>query len=134
MVALVDTNIVFDVLGRRQPHYAASNQILWLCRRKAVVGVIAFHTIANIFYYYGRKVLPFLKDRLLADFAVHGAGSATIQDVLRWGMKDLEDTLQAAAATTAGASFIITRNVKDFKFSRIPAMSPVDFISRFRPG
>jgi len=33
--------------------------------------------------------------------------------VLRWGLTDLEDALQAAAAQSAGASFIITRNVKD---------------------
>jgi len=65
MVVLVDCNVVFDVLGKRQPHYAASNQVLCLCRRKAVVGVVAFHTIANVFYYYGKAAAPFLKERLL---------------------------------------------------------------------
>ena len=70
MVVLVDTNVVFDVMGRRQPHYAASNQILCLCRRKALVGAVAFHTVANVFYYYGKNSAPFLRDRLLVDFAV----------------------------------------------------------------
>lgn len=119
------------LVGRRQPHFAASNQILCLCRRKALVGAIAFHTVANLFYFYGKAVIPFVKERLLMDFAAHGASSATIQDVLRWGFSDFEDALQAAAATTASASFIITRNVKEFKFSRIPALSPADFIKRF---
>jgi len=54
---------------------------------------------------------------------VHGASSATIQDVLRWGMHDWEDAPQAAAAKNASASFIGTRNVKDFKFSRVPALN-----------
>src|SRR5689334_16709070 len=101
MVILVDTNVVFDVLGRRQPHYGASNHILCLCRRRALVGAITFHTIANIFYYYGKAAAPFLKNRLLVDCAVEGASSAVILDVLRWGITDLEDALQAAAATTA---------------------------------
>ena len=134
MVVLVDTNVVFDVLAKRQPHYGASNQILCLCRRKALVGAVAFHTVANIFYYYGKAATRFLKERLLVDLVVHGATNATIQDVLRWGMADLEDALQAAAATTARASFIVTRNVKDFKFSRIPALTPQDFITRFHPA
>lgn len=134
MVVLVDTNVVFDVLARRQPHYAASNQILSLCRRKALVGAVALHTIANVFYYFGKAATPFLRERLLIDLAVHGAGSAAILDVLRWGMADLEDALQAAAATSAGASFIVSRNVRDFKFSRVPALSPEDFLERFRPN
>ena len=121
MIVLVDTNVVFDVIGWRQPHYAASNQILCFCRRKALVGVVAFHTIANIFYQYGKAAFPFLNERLLEDFSVHGASSTVIQDVMRWGLTDFEDALQAAAARTAGASFIVTRNVRDFKFSRVPA-------------
>lgn len=134
MIVLVDTNVVFDVIGRRQPHYAASNQVLCLCRRKALAGAVAFHTVANVFYQYGKAALPFLRTRLLEDFSVHGATSTTILDVLRWGLTDFEDALQAAAARTAGASFIITRNVKDFRFSRVPALSPTDFLKRFHPG
>jgi predicted nucleic acid-binding protein len=134
MIVLVDTNVVFDVIGRRQPHFAASNQILCLCRRKALAGTVAFHTVANVFYQYGRKAAPFLSERLLRDCAVHGATSDCIQDVLHWGLADLEDALQAAAAQTAGASFIVTRNVRDFKFSRVPALSPEEFIARFHPN
>lgn len=133
MVVLADSNVVFDVLGKRQPHYAASNQILCLCRRKAIVGAVAFHTVANVFYYYGKAATPFLKEQLLVHLAVYGASSAGIQEVLRWGMNDWEDALQAAAAQSARASFIVTRNVKDFKFSRVPAISPQDFLRRFHP-
>ena len=133
MIVLVDTNVVFDVIGRRHPHYAASNQILCLCRRRALVGALAFHTAANVFYQYGKAAVPFLRTRLLVDFSVHGATSSVINDVLRWGLTDFEAALQTAAAQTAGASFIVTRNVKDFKFSRVPALSPAEFLKRFHP-
>ncbi len=132
MIILVDTNVIFDVIERRQPHYAASNQILCLCRRKALVGTVAFHTIANVFYQYGKNAMPFLKNRLLEDFAVHGATSRTIKGVLRWGLADFEDALQSAAAQTAAASFIVTRNVKDFKYSPVPPISPEAFLKRFQ--
>ncbi len=134
MIVLIDTNVIFDVIGKRQPHYAASNQILCFCRRRALLGAVAFHTVANVFYQYGKASLPFLKERLLEDFSVHGASGAAIQDVLRWGLTDFEDALQAAAAQTAGASFIVTRNVKDFNFSRVPALSPQEFLKRFHPA
>jgi predicted nucleic acid-binding protein len=133
MVVLVDTNVIFDVIGKRQPHYSASNQILCLCRRKALVGIIAFHSVANIFYFYGKAVMPFLKARLLIDLEVEAASSSTIQEVLRLGISDLEDALQAAVATTARASFIVSRNVKDFKYSIVPAITPADFLRRFYP-
>ena len=31
MNVLIDANVVFDVVEKRQPHYAASNQVLCLC-------------------------------------------------------------------------------------------------------
>jgi predicted nucleic acid-binding protein len=133
VIVLVDTNVVFDVIAKREPHFAASNQILYLCRRKALAGAIAFHTIANIFYQYGKAAVPFVKERVLEDFMVHGATNAIIQEVLRWGLSDFEDALQAASAQAAGASFIVTRNVKDFKFSRVPALTPKEFLKRFHP-
>jgi predicted nucleic acid-binding protein len=134
MIVLVDTNVVFDVIEKRQPHYSASNQILCLCRRKSLVGALAFHTVANVFYQYGKAAASFLRHRLLEDFSIHGASGAMILDVLRWGLTDFEDALQAAAAQTAGASCIVTRNAKDFKFSRVPALTPAQFLSRFNPG
>jgi hypothetical protein len=133
MVVLLDTNIVFDVVSKRQPHYSASNQVLCLCRRKALVGKVAFHTIANCFYEYGKPVLPFVRERLLHDVEVVGASSTGILDALSWGIGDLEDALQAAAALNASASFILTRNFKDFRLSRVPALAPSEFLQRFHP-
>jgi predicted nucleic acid-binding protein len=133
MTVFVDSNVLFDVVGRRQPHYAASNQLLALCRRRALTGAVGMPSLANLFYEYGKPVLPFIRERLLVYFSVHGADAALIETVLAAGFKDFEDALQAAAAQTSGAAFIVTRNVKDFKFSRVPAMTPADFLARFHP-
>jgi hypothetical protein len=48
MNVLIDANVVFDVVEKRQPHYAASNQVLCLCRRRVLAGMVAYHTVANI--------------------------------------------------------------------------------------
>ena len=39
-------------------------------------------------------------------------------------MTDFEDALQVAAARACGARYIVTRNVRDFAGSPIPAISP----------
>lgn len=133
MIVLLDSNVLFDVASRRQPHYAASNHVMALCRRRALSGAVAFHSVANLYYEYGKPGLPFIQERILRDLQVHGASAAVIAATLAAGFKDFEDALQCAAAQTAGAAFIITRNVKDFKFSPVPAMTPADFLARFHP-
>ncbi len=55
MKVLIDTNVVFDVFARRQPHYSASNHILKLARRKKIAAAVAAHTVANLFYNMGRR-------------------------------------------------------------------------------
>src|SRR6266851_1094697 len=115
MVVLVDTNVVFDVMGRRQPHYAASNQILCLCRRKAVVGAVAYHTVANVVLLLRQGRRAVFAGPAAGSFVRawrkrrHDSGSASL------GNERLGRRVQAAAAQTAGASFIITRNARDFK-------------------
>ena len=45
---------------------------------------------------------------------------------------DFEDALQTAAAVKIGADYIVTRNLKDFKNSPVPCLSPSAFLDLFR--
>ncbi|MBO5623890.1 MAG: hypothetical protein J5959_19925 [Butyrivibrio sp.] len=46
------------------------------------------------------------------------------------GLKDFEDAVQIQTTQRVGADFIITRNVKDFMKSPVPAYTPVELIQR----
>ncbi len=48
------------------------------------------------------------------------------------GMKwdDFEDALQAATAERVHADYLITRNVRDFKKSKVTAILPTEFLAR----
>ncbi len=46
-------------------------------------------------------------------------------------MSSFCDALQAAAALAWKASFIVTRNTRDFRHSPVPALTPTDFLKRF---
>ena len=61
---------------------------------------------------------PFIRERLLRDVDVAGSSTSTLLEALTWGMRDAEDALQAAAALNDGASFITTRNSRDFRASK----------------
>ena len=41
---------------------------------------------------------------------------------------DFEDCLQDECAEEIGAAYIVTRNIKDFTKSKIPAVIPSDFV------
>jgi predicted nucleic acid-binding protein len=43
---------------------------------------------------------------------------------------DFEDALISAVAAREKADFIITRNKKDFKNSKVPAASPEEFLAQ----
>jgi hypothetical protein len=44
-------------------------------------------------------------------------------------MKDFEDAVTSAVAESEKLEIIITRNLRDFAASPVPAMLPVDFLS-----
>ena len=132
MKLLYDTNVVFDVIERRTPHYSASLQMLKLARRGDVQAALAAHTVANLFYQYQKAVIPDLKDRFLNDFEIVCGDAHMVRASLNLGFSDLEDALQVAAAMAWKAAFIVTRNERDFKLSPIPAISPADYLKRFQ--
>lgn len=41
---------------------------------------------------------------------------------------DLEDSMQHQSAVSSGLDYIVTRNIKDFEKSDIPAVTPEEFL------
>ena len=47
-------------------------------------------------------------------------------------MPDFEDAMQAAAARACGARSIVTRNIRDYERSPIPAITPQEALGQLR--
>ncbi len=47
-------------------------------------------------------------------------------------LNDLEDAMQVVVAEAVAADMIITRNLRDFSGSPVPAIRPEDFLARFK--
>ena len=59
---------------------------------------------------------------------VASTGAAAIDWALQQGFHDFEDAVQYYAALHCGAEYIITRNERDYPYSEIPVISPLEFL------
>ncbi|MCM1156215.1 MAG: PIN domain-containing protein [Roseburia sp.] len=138
IAVLIDTNIVLDVLEKREPFYESSNDILLCCASKKITGYIALHSISNIFYILRKQYSAGDRRRLILgilDFLqIANAKHENVRCALeRNDFPDFEDCLQDECALENHMNYIITRNTDDFKNSRVSALTPVDFLQKYRP-
>jgi predicted nucleic acid-binding protein len=68
------------------------------------------------------------KLRLIFRFA--DLTAADLEKAAQMGWDDFEDAVQAATAERLTADTIITRNVRDFRNSKVIAFTPMEYISR----
>lgn len=123
------------MLMGRQPYYDLADSIVRLCVEKKIDGRMAAHSVPNMFYILRksmsdeerRKVL-----KLLCQIVkVEGIDADKVLSALdNSEFQDFEDCLQEECAVMMNAEYIITRNVKDFSASRVPAILPEDFLKK----
>ena len=131
MKVLLDTNVILDVLGRRKGFYEDSFLALNISC-PAHVPCVSTITVTDTAY-LSRKFFKNSQEQknilaeFFSDFKILPVTGWTIRQAFASSMDDFEDAVQAFCARKAGAKLIITRNVKDFSLSPVPALSPADF-------
>jgi predicted nucleic acid-binding protein len=136
MKALVDTNVVFDVILQRSPFYQNSFAIFQLVDQGHISACLSATTMTTIFYVLRKARNNIdetyrMMDELTDLFSVAPVSEKTIADALALRWKDFEDAVQYMAATESGVDCIVTRNAADYEMSGVPCMSPADFIAYF---
>ncbi len=131
MKILIDCDVLLDVMAGREKFLADSARVLDACETGKIHGAIAWHTLANAYYLAddGKQALKFFDD-LLSFVEVVGGDTESARTAIHSGFVDFEDALQSVCAAKFGADFIVTRNVKDYRLSRIKAIVPADFIEK----
>lgn len=134
MVLLIDANIILDVLLNR-PVFVKDSSMIWkLCETKQMKGYISTLTYANIMYIMRKQLTPeqiqeiFCKLKLIFEFA--DLSPAVLERTVNMKWKDFEDAIQSATAESVHADYIITRNIKDFKQSKVMALMPSELLAR----
>ncbi len=134
MIILVDTNVVLDVLMKREPYTEAAQHILTKCANREIVGYLAAHSIPNLFYilrkaYSQKERRKFIKN-LCDIFRISDLNAEKIMAAAEnEDFSDFEDCLQDECARMVNADCLVTCNLKDFKMAKTKVCSPDEFIT-----
>ena len=133
MRAMLDINVVLDIVGGRKPFYEASKTAFLKIVEQGETPFLAVHAYPTIYYLLGSAVTRKQRDGAMEwvfdSFNAAAIGQGEIAAARGFGMADFEDALVASAAVSAGCERIVTRNVADFAASPVKAVSPADFIA-----
>lgn len=134
MNLLIDTNVIIDILGKREPFFQDSYAALQKAIKAETECLVSVSAVTDIFYLL-RKSLHSAEQakkqieqlsRLVIFADVQGMD---VQTAIMRNMPDFEDAVVDAVAERNGSSYILTRNVKDFSESVTPAITPTDFLN-----
>ncbi|HSV55827.1 MAG TPA: PIN domain-containing protein [Magnetospirillaceae bacterium] len=131
----VDTDIVLDVITRREPFYVPAAQVFSLAAEKKIELYISPVLIANLFYILRKRIgkesaiNAIRKLRILAKVAP--VDEEIVDLVLSSGFKDMEDGFQYYSALKAGIPVLLTRNEKDFVGMEIAIMNCEEYLSAY---
>lgn len=133
MRVLIDTNIMIDAITNRDGRSGFSAQVIDLCAGGIIEGLLAPHSLSNI-YYILRKDYSDAQRRIILRryseiLAVVELNKEIIDSAINnTVITDFEDALQHACAETAGADYIVTRNSKDYAGSVVRAVLPEELL------
>lgn len=132
----VDTNIMLDLLGERQPFYQPIAQLATLADKEVLTMVVSPISFATVNYFLTKYESSEIAKEKLRKFKIISEicklDENTIEKGLNSDFPDFEDSLQYFSAVDSNCEIIITRNGKDFKKSLIPVMTAEEYLHSIR--
>ncbi|AKP52221.1 type II toxin-antitoxin system VapC family toxin [Cyclobacterium amurskyense] len=129
---LVDTNVVLDLLGKRESFLKEAQELFTLSDKGKVKLFVSALTFANTYYILSQQLKVSSARKVLRQFKVLvevvPIDDKVIELALDSEFKDFEDAIQYYSAIENGVRIIITRNQKDFKHSKIPVLSAKEYL------
>jgi predicted nucleic acid-binding protein len=130
---LIDLNVILDVLQRREPHFAASAQVLACAETGRIEAYVAAHSLTTLFYLVAKdrsadQARVILGD-LLRFLTVASIDHQSIQAALELPYSDFDDAVQMVAATQIRAQYLITRDAVGFKAGPLRALQPAELLA-----
>lgn len=133
MKLFFDTNVILDLILKREFFFDDVAKILSFSESNDNVQLyVSSLSIVNANYIACKftsktKVIESLKTLRLA-FEIIDVSVKEIDGALYSNFNDFEDAVQYFTALKKNCNYIITRDVKDFKNSKILALSPKEFL------
>lgn len=132
---LVDTNIVIDLLAKREQFYNEAADLFSMADKGELSMFISSLTFANTNYILSKlKSAPYARE-ILSKFKVLVHILSLDDKIIQLALSDtsfvdFEDGLQYYSALENEIDVIITRNKKDFRNSKIPVLTAKEFLAQ----
>jgi predicted nucleic acid-binding protein len=134
MKILIDTNVILDVLCNRDGFVEDALKVFKYCEAKQIDGCISALSIPNIVYIMRKELdnerIKEILTTLTSIFTVVDLRESDLIKAADLDFSDYEDALQSVCASRTRAKFIVTRNIKDFNNSAVPAIKPSELFDR----
>ena len=136
MKLLIDTNVVLDVLLRREPFFRTAAEVLSLTQRDEVREYVSASAITDIYYIANKQMkdrdaVRDLLKRLLMIVSVAAVSEWEIQKALNLAWGDFEDSVQYSVALLNEMDGIVTRNPSDYQDANIRIWLPEQALELF---
>ncbi len=133
MKVFVDTNVLLDVLAKREPFYGDSARIWSLAERgriEAQVSVISFNNVYYVVRRAANRQAAETALRLMRNvFKAVPLDAQVLSQAIDSGFSDFEDAIQFHSAVYAGAGSLVTRDADHFPTEALPVLSPAEFLA-----
>ncbi len=128
----IDTNVMLDLLGEREPYYDAIAKIATIADKGNIKLIVSALSYSTVFYLLSRFEGNEIVKEKLRKFKVISETSDLTDKIIDKGLSskftDFEDALQYHCALKMDCNILITRNGKDFRKSDIPVMTPNEYL------
>lgn len=134
---LIDTNVILDVLLKREPFYESGAMVLKISAKTDVEEFVSASAITDIYYIAYRmlrdkEAVRDLINKLLKVVSVASVSKAEIIKALELEWNDFEDSVQYSVAFLGEMDGLITRNRDDYKMSELPVWTPEQFLEKMK--
>lgn len=135
MRIFIDTNVLIDFVCQRESFSHEASILFDLAYKRKVEIAISALSVINAYYvgmkykFQYEKLQETLK-AILSMIEVVGLDKSILEDAFSMSVKDFEDASQYYSALSCHSDYIITRNKKDFPFSKITVLTPREFLGQ----
>ena len=132
----MDTNVLLDFLLDRKPFNDDIAEIIEYSINNSIQHCVSSVTITDTNYIIGRsegiRSANSKTKRILEIMTVENVGESTVHKSSKSKFKDFEDGVQSFCAMESKYKIIATRNVKDFKESKLALLTPKELLVRMK--
>ena len=135
MRLFIDTNVVIDLLSRREPFYKPIARIATLSETGKVIMIISSVTFVTADYvlskFENKSVVKEKLRKLRAISEVSISNAEVIDRSLDSDFDDFEDAVQYYSALDANCQIIITEDKTGFLLSSLPVMTATKYLENY---